>query len=247
MAEGESTSKQTPSESTDAVEDVTFSLIGVRDGFISGLPLAIGVGGYGVVFGVVAGGNGLSVAEATLMSATVLAGAAQLLVAQLWTDPIPVVAILTTTLVVNLRYLLMGAALRPWFQHLSPSAAYGSIFFTADENWALTISELRSGNTRGAFLLGSGIAIWMFWIGATIVGVTAGEFLGAPEQYGLDFVVTAVFLTLAVSLWEGRESIQPWFIASAGALVTSRFFPGEWYILVGAFAGAAFEVVRYDE
>ena len=247
MAEGESTSKQTPSESTDAVEDVTFSLIGVRDGFISGLPLAIGVGGYGVVFGVVAGGNGLSVAEATLMSATVLAGAAQLLVAQLWTDPIPVVAILTTTLVVNLRYLLMGAALRPWFQHLSPSAAYGSIFFTADENWALTISELRSGNTRGSFLLGSGIAIWIFWIGATIIGVTAGEFLGAPEQYGLDFVVTAVFLTLAVSLWEGRESIQPWFIAAGSALVTSRVFPGESYILVGAFAGAAFEMVRYDE
>jgi 4-azaleucine resistance transporter AzlC len=226
---------------------LSFSLAGVRDGFVTGLPVAVGVAGYGVVFGVIARRAGLSVAEAALMSATVLAGAAQLLAVELWRDPIPVVAVVTTTAVVNLRYLLMGAALRPWFRELSPLQAYGSIFFTADENWALTIAELRDGNTRGAFLLGSGLAIWVLWVTATVVGATAGGVVGDPSRWGLDFVVTALFLTLAAGLWEGTESVRPWLGAAVVALAASTVIPGKWYVVIGALAGAAVEVVTYDD
>lgn len=41
--------------------------------------------------------------------------------------------LLVTMFIVNLRYVLMGAALRPWFRRLTPLQAYGSVFFTADE------------------------------------------------------------------------------------------------------------------
>jgi hypothetical protein len=61
------------------------------------------------------------------MSALVLAGAAQLVAVELWEAPLPVVAIVATTLVVDLRYLLMGASLRPWFEELSVPRAYGSV------------------------------------------------------------------------------------------------------------------------
>jgi predicted branched-subunit amino acid permease len=94
-------------------EDVQFGWAGSRDGYLRCLPIALGVAGYGVVFGVLARESGLSVPEATLMSATVLAGAAQLIALELWADPVPVAAVVGTTLVVNLRYVLMGAALRP--------------------------------------------------------------------------------------------------------------------------------------
>lgn len=106
---------------------------------------------YGLVFGVLAREGGLSVITAIAISATVLAGAAQLITVGLWDWPIPVVAIVGTTLVVNLRYLLMGASLRPWFTRLSSRQAYMSLFFIADENWALTIKDLRAGNERGRF------------------------------------------------------------------------------------------------
>ena len=227
-------------------EAVTFTLAGVREGFVTGFPVAVGVAGYGVVFGVIAGRAGLSVAEAALMSATVLAGAAQLIGVELWADSVPAVTVIATVGIVNLRYLLMGAALRPWFRQLSPRAAYGSVFFTADENWALTIAELRSGSKRGAFLLGSGLVLWLLWVVATVLGVTAGDLLGAPEQYGLDFVLTALFLTLAVGLWEGRESVRPWLAAAGVALVTNLVLPGEWYVIVGALAGAGVRMVSYE-
>jgi len=177
----------------------------------------------------------------------VLAGAAQLVAVELWADPIPVVAVVTTTAVVNLRYVLMGAALRPWFEDLTPGQAYGSLFFFADENWALTVAKLRGGSTSGAFLLGSGVVLWALWIASTVVGVTAGDLVGEPAQYGLDFVVTALFLTLAAGFWEGTESLRPWIAAAAVALAIEALVPGEWYILGGALAGAAVEVLTHDD
>lgn len=231
----------------DGEQRIEFSRAGVRNGFTEGTPIALGVAGYGVVFGVLARQAGLSVAEAALMSATVVAGAAQVIAIELWDTPIPVLAVVGTTFVVNLRYVLMGAALRPWFSQLSPLKAYGSLFFTADENWALTMGELRSGSRQGAYLLGSGLAIWVFWVLSTVVGAVAGSVVGDPSTYGLDFMLTAVFVAIAVGLWDGRSNRWPWLTAAAVAVLGAQYLPGRWYILLGGLAGALVEVARFDE
>jgi len=249
--------RETVDDSTDAADDgreaadedaaaVTFDREGIRAGFLTCLPVALGVGGYGIAFGMLARRAGLSVAEATLMSATVLAGAAQIVAVELWAEPLPVAAIVLTTLAINLRYSLMGAALGPWLERLAPARSYGSLLLMADENWALTMRELKSGSGRGAFLLGTGIAIWVFWVAATVVGAAAGGVIGDPAQYGLDFVLAAVFVALAVDLWEGRPTLVPWLVALATAVVAAALLPGRWYILLGGLAAAAVEVVRHD-
>jgi 4-azaleucine resistance transporter AzlC len=225
---------------------VSFERSGVVSGFRTCLPVAVGVGGYGIAFGVLARQAGLSVAEATLMSATVLAGASQLIAVELWDAPLPVVAIVVTTLVVNLRYVLMGASLRPWFEDLSPVQSYGSLFFVTDESWALSIADLRSGGGRGAFLLGAGLAIWVLWVATTALGAAAGGAVGDPERFGLDFVLTAIFVVIAVGLWRGREDLAPWLVAAGIAVVGAEALPGRWYILLGGLAGSLVAVVRRD-
>ncbi|GAB3027090.1 AzlC family ABC transporter permease [Natronobiforma cellulositropha] len=227
-----------------STEEVPFTVAGVVDGYRKCIPIALGVFAYGLVFGVLANQAGLTAVEAALMSAAVLAGAAQLIAMEMWADPVPVFAIVLTTLVVNLRYLLMGAALRPWFEALSPSKAYSSAFFMADENWALTIAEYRSGNVQGAFLLGSGLAIFSFWIVATVVGVTAGSAVDDPERWGLDFAFTAVFLTLLVGIWDGTGDLFPWAVAGSSAIVAAEVLPGSWYIVVGGLFGSLAAVSR---
>jgi len=240
--------KTTSQQGDEAVpESTTFSLAGARKGFLACVPVALGVAGYGVLFGVLARQAGLTVAESTLMSATVVAGAAQVIAIGVWEQPIPVAVVVGTVFIVNLRYLLMGASLRPWFRNLSPLQAYGSVFVMADENWALTMQELRSGNPTGAFLLGSGIAIWVFWVLATVVGAAAGGVIDNPATYGLDFMLTAVFVTIAVGLWEGRSDLVPWLVAGGVAVGTAQLLGGEWYILFGGLAGAGVEMVRYDD
>lgn len=241
-AESPATDGGTTATRATGSEELTFSAADIRAGFLKCVPVAVGVGTYGLVFGVVAREAGLSMPTAVAMSATVLAGAAQLIAVGLWDWPIPAVAVIGTTFVVNLRYLLMGASLRPWFTRLSPGRAYLSLFFMADENWALTIQDLREGSGRGGFLLGSGLAIWLFWVGATAIGALAGGRIGDPAAYGLDFVLTAIFLALLVGFWEGTSTLAPWIAAAGVAVAVEAVLPGQWYILAGGLAASLAEV-----
>jgi 4-azaleucine resistance transporter AzlC len=235
-----------PSEHTPEESSVQFSFDGVRDGAIEAIPIALGIAGYGVVFGVLARQAGLTAAEAAFMSGTVLAGAAQLVAIKLWDTPIPVVAVVSTAFIVNLRYVLMGAALRTWLSHLSPLKAYGSVFLMADENWALTMGKLKSGSRQGAYLLGTGITVWTFWVGSTIIGSVGGGAIGNPSQYGLDFMLIAVFIAISYGLWEGESSFLPWLTSFGTAVLCAQYLPGSWYILLGGVAGGLVEVIRYD-
>ncbi|NUB90701.1 AzlC family ABC transporter permease [Haloterrigena sp. SYSU A121-1] len=235
---------------------VAFSRSGARRGFRDCLPVAVGVAGYGVAFGVLASQAGLSAAEATLMSATVLAGAAQLLAVDLWAASASVATIVLATAAVNLRYLLLGATLRPWFADRSALETYGSAFFTADENWALTMRAFAdAGATDGAdgseptdaaYLLGSGLAIWLLWVAATVVGTLASDGVADPARYGLDAAFLAVFVAIAVDLWDGRTDLLPWTAAFVAALATAVAVPGRWYLLAGALAGGLVGVRRAD-
>lgn len=71
--------------------------------------------------------------------------------------------------------------------------------------------------------------------------------IGEPSQYGLDFVLTAVFIAIAVGLWEGKSSLLPWLTAFGIATLSAQFLPGRWYILLGGVAGSLVEVIRFDE
>jgi 4-azaleucine resistance transporter AzlC len=190
-----------------------------------------------MVFGVLARQTGMSLMEAIAMSGLVNSGA-QLVVLDLWTAPLPVLAIVLTTLVVNLRHLLMGAALQPWFSQLRAPQAYISAFFTGDENWALTMREFAAGASDGAFLLGSGLMLYIAWLGATASGYAMGTMVQDPARLGLDFAFPAVFVALLTGMWRGKSDLWPWIVAAGVAVFAAQWLPGKWYILLGGLVGS---------
>ncbi len=219
-------------------ERVTFTFRGALVGARQSIPLALSVFAYGTVFGVLARQTGMSLAEAATMSGMVYAGSAQLIVLDLWTTPLPVLTIVLTTLIVNLRHVLMGAALRPWFSKLKASQAYGSAFFIVDESWALTMREFTAGESDGAFLIGSGLALFAAWLGATVSGYVMGTLVQNPARLGLDFAFPAVFVALLIGMWKGKSDLWPWAVAAGVAVLSARYLPGKWYILLGGLAGS---------
>jgi 4-azaleucine resistance transporter AzlC len=230
----------------EAGDATTFTLRGALEGAKRCIPIEISGFAIGLVFGVLARQAGLSVAESVLMSALIFSGAAQFVVLGLWATPLPVATIALTTLVVGLRHLLMGAALSPWFSKLGRLRAYGSVFFMADENWALTMSEFSRGRRDAAFLLGGGLAMFVSWTSSTLIGRTIGGALRDPARWGLDFAFTAVFLALLVGLWRGRSDLLPWAVAAAVAVAAHSWLPGQWYILLGGLAGSIAGAVRRE-
>lgn len=219
-------------------ERVTFTVGGALVGARQSIPLALSVFAYGTVFGVLARQTGMSLVEAITMSGVVFAGSAQLIVLDLWAAPLPILTIVLTTLVVNLRHLLMGAALRPWFSQLSAPQAYISAFFMGDENWALTMREFAAGRNNGAGLLGSGLALFIAWFGATATGYVMGTTVRNPAQLGLDLAFPAVFVALLAGMWRGKSDLWPWAVAAGVAVLAAQWLPGKWYILLGGLAGS---------
>lgn len=210
------------------------------------LPVAIGDIAFAVVLGVLARQAGMSTLETMLMSALVFAGASQFIAVGLWMTPLPVFTIVLTTLIVNLRHLLMGASLRPWLSRLSPFKAYGSAFFITDESWAFTIRNFAGGGRDASFLLGSGLMMFVPWVCGTGIGHLLGASVSARDlaEWALDFIFTAVFTALAVSMWKGKSDLLPWVVAALVALAAHQWLPGNWYILLGGLAGSLLGALR---
>jgi predicted branched-subunit amino acid permease len=232
------------------------------------IPICISVAAYGVVWGVLAGQAGMTLAEVVLMSGIVLAGASQFVAADLWTPtpPLPVGAIIIATLIVNLRLMLMSATLRPIFAGWPAWRAALATFFVSDESWALTMGEIDkrqkrdpfligSGEPHGAlhgtaaFLIGAGVATWVSWFLSTVIGRILGSGIDDPSRYGLDFAFTATFLALLLGSWKGRQDLVPWIVGGLAAVIVQQLLPqSQWHILagglVGSFAGAVVDTRR---
>jgi 4-azaleucine resistance transporter AzlC len=219
---------------------VTFTLAGALAGARRCLPIAVGGFAIGLVFGVLAGQAGVGILEAVTMSALVFSGAAQFAALGVWDAPVPVFTLVLTALVIGLRHLLMGAALSPAFSKLPRAKAFGSVYFMADENWALTMEELRRGRRDAAFLIGGGLLMFLSWTTGTFVGRTTGSFLEDPARWGLDFAFTAVFIALLAGMWRGRsKDLLPWITAAVAAVVSNYLLPGQWHVLIGGLLGTA--------
>ncbi len=203
------------------------------------IPLAISVGAYGLVWGVLARQSGLGLAEVGLMGALVFAGASQFVALEMWSlDALPVGAIVFATLIVNLRLMLMTATLRPLLGRLPAWQAALATHFVTDETWAMTMAEMARGRGALAYLMGAGSLCFLSWLIATLTGHVLGSAVDDPTRYGLDFAFTATFLALLLGMWRGKADLVPWLVAALAAIATARLVPGHWHVIVGGLAGS---------
>ncbi len=212
-------------------------------GVQANVPLAISAMTYGGVFGVLSGNHGVSWAEMLGMDLLLFAGSAQLVMIEMWSSPIPVFAIGLAVLIVNMRYLLIGASLQPIFDGRPLWQKIFGMHLVADENWAVTIAAHRNGGTCPAFLFGGGLLLVTAWTVATICGNLLGGQIMQPERWGLDFAFVAVFAALSLSLWQGRDDLLPWLVAAGLAVAGEHVLPGKLYIALGGVGGALTAVV----
>ncbi|CAA9545796.1 MAG: hypothetical protein AVDCRST_MAG87-456 [uncultured Thermomicrobiales bacterium] len=213
------------------------SIDGVRRGLRATVPMGVSVATYGVVFGMLARQTGLTFPENVLMNVLVYAGAAQTVVLDTWEYPLPVAGIVLTTILINLRLLLLGAAVRPWLRELPARRAYPMLHLMADEGWAIAMNARARGERDIGFFLGCNLAVMVAWLPAVIAGHLLGGELGDPATLGLDFAFTIVFAAMLFGGYRGRFDLLPWAAAALAALIGWRFLPGTWYVIMGGLAG----------
>lgn len=210
----------------------------IQRGCLANLPVAASVAVYGSILGVLAVQKQISWLQLLIMNLSVFAGSSQFVMVEMWTPPLPIMEITFAVLVINFRYLLIGASLQPLFQGKSLLHKFLMMHLVADENWAVTMAEYRRGTASTYFLFGGGLCVVSAWCTGTLLGHRLGTVVADPEMYALDFVFVAVFTALLMSLWRGKSDIIPWMVAASLAMFVYCMLPGKWYIVAGGVGGA---------
>src|SRR3546814_12134304 len=71
----------------------------------------------------------------------------QIAALQAWSSSPLLLPLAATVLMMNARYILYGAALRPWLGGLAAHKVYPTLYFLGDGNWALSMKEHAEGKT----------------------------------------------------------------------------------------------------
>lgn len=215
-----------------------FTLAGLRRGAALAVPFGASSVLYGLAFGALAIEAGLSAGEAVLMSATVFSGTAQIAVLQIWQGALAVVPIFATVLVMNARYILMSAALRPWFGPLPARQSAAALMVLVDGAFVIGMRERAEGNPDAAVFLGAGLVSYVAWVTATGVGCWLGQGIGNPRVFALDFILVGFCASASAMLWKTRSHLGPTLAAVAAALAIDRLGGGNWAIAGAGLAGA---------
>ncbi len=209
-----------------------------RDGVIAMAPLALGVAPFGLVVGVTAADNGLSVIDAAGLSVFVFAGASQLAAIDLLGEGAPLLVVVGTALVINLRMLMYSASLAPHVAGISFRGRLAMSYLLVDQNYALSIVrwETRRETARAklAFFLGVGIPLWAIWQVATVLGALFGG--EVPEDVPLEFTITLVFLAILIPVLTDRPRVLAALVAGSVAVVAQPL-PANLALVSGAVSG----------
>jgi len=209
--------------------------LGVREE----LPILLGVIPFGMIYGILALGAGLSPFDAQSMSWVVFAGSSQFMTARLVSAATPQLVIILTGFIVNLRHALYSASLAPYTRHLPLKWKALLAYLLTDEAYAVSITHYqRPGEItyKHWHLLGAGLALWSSWQISTGVGIFLGRQI--PPTWGLDFALPLTFIALVVPGLKDRPAVLTAGVASLAALL---FFdlPFKLGLIAAAFVAIA--------
>ena len=201
----------------------------------------------GLLWGTLAAGKGFSALEAMLTSVFVYAGAAQFVAVDMWREPLPIFLLIATTLVVNLRHVLMSASLSRHISNIDARWRIALMYIMTDESWAITERRAQSNVIDLGYVLGTFLPLWPTWFLCSFIGAVVGNSLGDPAVYGLDFAFSAIFITIIMGFWKGPRTAAVIVASGTAAVVAKLFLPGAWYIMAGGVAGVLIAAIMHSE
>ncbi|TBU94015.1 AzlC family ABC transporter permease [Phytopseudomonas dryadis] len=203
------------------------------------LPMLLGAMPFGVIYGSLAGAAGLSAWQTIAMSVLVFAGSAQFIAISLLGGGATLSVLWLTTLVVNLRHALYSATLQPFVRHLPRRWRMPLAFWLTDETFAVVQQRYAEADVspyKHWYFLGAALAMYVNWVGCTLIGLVFGQAVPDIAGWGLDFAMIATFIGVVVPMLRNLPQVAAALVAGAVALVCHDL-PYKLGLMAAAFAG----------
>lgn len=210
------------------------------------LPVMAGYLILGFGFGIIIKANGYSTVLAAAMSIFIYAGSMQYVAIGLMTGGASLITTALTTLMVNIRHLFYGVSMLKKYQNTGKAKPY-LIFALTDETYSLVCGELPglAPEDRTNYELLVSLLNHLYWIVGSISGAVAGSLIRFNSQ-GIDFALTALFLTVFTDQWLTAKKHGPALIG-LGASVASLLIFGKDNFLIPAMLIIALMLCLYKE
>jgi len=197
---------------------------GARSEFLAGLraflPMIMANLPFGMVCGAGAIAAGMTPWQAFAMGWVMFAGSAQIAATQLFASGAPLLVIIATAAVINLRFMMYSASLGPHFATLNRRWRALLAYLITDQAYAMTIlryMEPGERRLRHWFYFGISAGTWVCWQIASLAGILLGGLI--PPDWSVDFVLPLTFIAIVVPLFSNPAMLLAGLTGGAASVL----------------------------
>lgn len=218
-----------------------------KAGLADGWPMFLAYVPIAMLWGTLAAAKGFSPLEALLMSAIVYAGASQFVAIEMWADPLPILLMIFTIFIVNVRHMLYAASISRHINGIKKNWHPFLMYVLTDEAWALLERRALTKPLTLGYYIGVAVPLWPTWFISSAIGAYIGRKLPDPALIGLDFAFAAMFIAILAGFWKGSRTGAVIVTSALVAVLGKTYLSGAWYIVLGGLAGVAIAALLYKE
>ena len=202
----------------------------LRQAFLDTVPVMTGYLFLGFGFGILLNQKGYGVLWAFAMSAFIYAGSMQYVAISLMTGGASLLLTALTTLMVNARHLFYGISMVDAYKGAGKKKPY-LIFALTDETYSL-VSQGRvpEGISPHGYCFLVSLLDQIYWVTGSVAGSLAGALLPINFE-GIEFVLTALFVTIFVEQWLSVRDHRPAITGVASTLLCLLLFGRDVFLI----------------
>lgn len=193
-------------------------------------PIFLGFLPVGLAYGVLMQSMGYNFIWTGACSIFVLAGSLQFLMVTFFAGGVSLVTVAVMALLLNSRHIFYGIPFIEKFRSFGPWK-YFLIYTLADENFSLHCSHDFDSETseKWAYVFTAGL-VALYWIVLSVLGALIGSLI-TFDTTGIDFAMTALFITILLDQLKGTKSPLPAVIAAVSSIVCLALIGADNFIL----------------
>lgn len=203
----------------------------IKSAFIDTIPVLTGYLFLGFGFGIVLKSAGYGILVSFLMSCFIYAGSMQYVTVGLLTSGVSWIVAAVTTLMVNARHLFYGVSMLGKYKGIGKVKPY-LVFALTDETYSLLCndnSKISSENKTKYYFFVS-LFNQIYWVLGSVLGSIIGTVVKFNTE-GIEFALTALFLTIFVEQWLSNKKHFPAIIGLVVSVICLIIFGGENFLI----------------
>ena len=202
----------------------------LKQAFLKSLPVMAGYVVLGFGFGIIAQKSGYGIVWVFAMSVFIYAGSMQYVAVDLLTGGATLLAAALTTLMVNARHLFYGISMIEHYKDADKKKPY-LIFALTDETYSLVCSgRAPAGLDFHSYCFWVSLFNQCYWILGSLLGGLAGTVI-TFNTAGVDFAMTALFITVFVEQWKSTGNHLPAIIGVIASVICLLIFGRESFLI----------------